>query len=373
MGTRVFRVDSEQPDRKAIKEAALVVEGGGLVAFPTETVYGIACRVERRSLQRLDKVKGRSPEKAYSLHIGEKGQVHNYIGSIDLRVSNLIERAWPGPLTIVFELDREQLEEKRRKFDGGLFESLYRGGSIGIRCPDHAIASMLLREARYPVVCPSANRSGEPAAVDAASVLERFSGEIELVLDGGVCKYGESSTVVRVGGRGLEILRSGVYSADEVERLWVVRIVFVCTGNTCRSPMAAGLFRKHLAEKLGYRVDELESSGYIVSSAGIVDTCGLPARPEAIASCAAKGVDIGSHRSRRLSEGLLKDSSLVFVMTRGQLEHVVNVWPEARGRCRLLGGSLEIADPMGHGQEIYNSCVDLIEAAVKERISELLQ
>ncbi len=373
METRMIKVHASRPDTEAIRAAAAVVDAGRLVAFPTETVYGIACRAEPGALKRLDRVKGRGREKAYSLHIAEKGDVRNYVAAMDLRTSNLIERGWPGPLTVVFELEGEQLAEVRRRFGGSVFESLYRDGSIGIRCPDHPVASMLLKEARYPVVCPSANRSGEPAAVDAASVVGQFSGEIELVLDGGVCKYGESSTVVRVGAGAIEVLRPGVYSKEEVERLWQVRVLFVCTGNTCRSPMAAGLFRKYLAEKLGYRVDELESSGYIVGSAGISGARDLPARPEAIASCAARGVDIGSHRSRKLSEGLVKESSFVFVMTRGQVQQISRVWPELSQRCVLLGGEFEIADPIGQGQETYEDCANLIESAVKERISELLQ
>ena len=118
-----------------------------------------------------------------------------------------------------------------------------------------------------------------------------------MLLDAGPCKYKESSTVVKMGKKGLEILRLGAYSWAELEVLSQVQFLFVCTGNTCRSPMAEGIFRKYLAEKMQCKVEQLDKMGYKVVSAGTIGSSGFPASAEAVAVCAAKGINIGDHRN----------------------------------------------------------------------------
>ena len=148
-----------------------------------------------------------------------------------------------------------------------------------MRCPDHPAASMLLGAAGGPVVAPSANTSGRDPATTGDQVVAELAGRVDVVLDGGPCKYGTNSTVARVGRGRVELLREGVYSQAQLQEMSQVTFLFVCTGNTCRSPMAEGLFRKHLAEKFGCGVDELEQMGYMVLSAGTMQMAGAPASP----------------------------------------------------------------------------------------------
>jgi protein-tyrosine phosphatase len=372
MRTKVVKLDTDRLDIAKIKEAAALVDAGGLVGFPTETVYGIACRVSTRSLAKLGKLKGRGPEKHYTLHISQKSDVGRYVPAVGIRTQKLIERAWPGPLTLVFELSVQDIDKQRNGLEREVFENLYKDDSIGIRCPDNAIASVLLREAHSAVVAPSANVTGRAPAVNAEEVLEQFSGQIELLLDAGPCKYKKNSTVVKIGKKGLEILRQGVCSQPDLEEMSQVRFLFVCTGNTCRSPMAEGMFRKYLAEKLGCTVDQLDEMGYKVSSAGVMDMGGCPASAEAITSCAAKGIDIKAHKSRTLSEQLVKESDFIFAMCRMHCERVVALSPEDANKCVLLAENTDVADPIGQPQEVYNNCADLIEKSVKKRIGELV-
>ncbi|MHC4647462.1 MAG: L-threonylcarbamoyladenylate synthase [Planctomycetota bacterium] len=371
MSTRVAKIDALKPDMATIKEAASLVEEGGLVAFPTETVYGIACLSKLDSLRRLDRVKGRVGAKYYTLHIGQKGDAGRYVPSIGMKAGKLIERRWPGPLTIVFELGAGDVDDLGKSLDRDVIDGLYRDNSVGIRCPDNVVASMLLQEVSGSVAAPSANITGKPAASDAEGVLAQLDGQIDLVLDGGPCRYKMSSTVVRIRGGRLDILREGVYSQTELEEMSQVRFLFVCTGNTCRSPMAEGFFRRYLAEKLGIGLDGLEEAGYKVASAGVIDTCGSPASAEAVAVCAVRAVDISGHRSRPLSRQLIAESDFIFAMCRSHREQVVALSPEAGGRCMLLAGSDEVPDPIGQSQQTYDSCAEMIEEAVKERIREL--
>jgi len=372
MQTKIVKLDATNVDSAKIKEAASLVDDGGLVAFPTETVYGIACRVKTDSLARLNNIKGRDPTKYYTLHIGQKNDVKKYVPTIGLRAEKLIRNAWPGPLTIVFELDHTDIGKQKKNLEREFFKNLYKNNSIGIRCPDNPIATMLLLAANNPLVAPSANIVGQSPAVDADQVLAQLSGQIELLLDAGPCKYKNSSTVVKIGKMGIEILRPGVYSQTQLDAMSVVKFLFVCTGNTCRSPMAEGIFRKYLAEKLQCKLDDLDKIGYKICSGGVMDTAGFPASAEAIAACAAKGIDLIAHRNQGLSKELIEESDLIFAMERMHQQKIIALSHEAANKCFLLAGDTGIADPIGHPQEFFNSCADMIEAAVKKKISELV-
>lgn len=371
METKVVKLDFGNIDSAKIKAAAKLVDGGGLVAFPTETVYGIACRVAADSLARLNCIKEREPSKPYTLHISRPDEIGRYVGRIGLRAAKLIANAWPGPLTIVFELDANDIRRQQGSLKREVFEGLYRGNSIGVRCPDNPVAAALLERTRHPVVAPSANMAGEAPAADAEEIVASLGGKIDLVLDAGPCKYGKNSTVVKTGKQGVEILRGGVYSEAEVQAFSEVKFLCVCTGNTCRSPMAEGFFRKYLAEKLECAVDQVGGMGYKVASAGLLDMAGSSASIESVAACLARGVDIASHKSQPLSLGLIEESDRIFAMERMHQARVVALSPEAAGKCVLLAEN-DITDPVGQRQAVYDNCADLIEAAVTKRIGEFL-
>jgi len=190
-------VSGDAPDPSAIAEAARVLRGGGLVAFPTETVYGLgADAANPAAIERLNQVKGRPPDKPYSLHLHSPDQMRPFVTAVPPMATRLIERFWPGPLTLV-------LPGKD-------------GKTVGFRLPDHPIAQAFLRSCGVPVVAPSANRSGSPPPTDAAEVLEALDGSIECVLDGGPTRLGRESTVVEVLGARVEIRRDGAIPADAI-------------------------------------------------------------------------------------------------------------------------------------------------------------
>ena len=173
MKTEYMIIENNESGKQKILNAARCLENGGLVVFPTETVYGIGCPVEAGAIARLDAVKGRNPDKRYTLHLGDSKQIAQYVPDMDLRTRIFIDKCLPGPVTLVFRLSNEHLNSRQAKLGEEIAGFLYRDGTIGIRCPDNAPASQLLNYAVRPIVAPSANFSGDIPAVTAKQALEK--------------------------------------------------------------------------------------------------------------------------------------------------------------------------------------------------------
>ena len=371
MQTEVLTIEESKIDLSLIQKAVKMIDKGELVAFPTETVYGLACRVKSSYLEKLNAIKVRTTDKFYTLHIPYPGLVHQYVPTVNLKAEKLIKNCWPGPLTIVFEIESHDTDNLKNRMEKDIFENLYKENSIGIRCPANHIATALLEKASYPVVAPSANITGQPPPTDARQVLDNLGGKIPLVIDGGRSRYKKSSTVVSIGRKDIKILREGVYSNSHIQKSAQIQFLFVCTGNSCRSPMAVILFKKYLAEKLGTDIDQLDKIGYKITSAGTMGISGLPASSEAIAVCAARGLDISGHKSTGLNKRLIEDSDIIYVMSRQHLRDVCGLAAETANKCMLLADKVEIPDPIGQDRKTYLDCFTQIENGVKKRISEL--
>lgn len=180
-----------------VVEAARLLRAGLLVAFPTETVYGLGARADdENAVGALLRVKERAPGKKLTILISDPEGWHAHAAPPAPAARALAQSFWPGPLTLVVA-------------DG-------RGGEVGLRCPDLPLTRNMLRLAAVPVVAPSANLSGLPPARDAAEAMAAFVGRIAAVLDGGPTRLGRASTVVRVAGGAAEILREGALSEKQI-------------------------------------------------------------------------------------------------------------------------------------------------------------
>ena len=181
----------------AIRHALDVLSNGGVVAFPTDTVYGLAALAfEANMVESLYAVKGRNNSRAIAVLIGELPQLDSVILSMNQMAQKLAQRFWPGPLTLVVPRNR------------ALPENLSPNLTIGVRMPDHPLALELLRQSG-PLAVTSANLSGKESAVTAQQVLQQLDGRIHLVLDGGSSPGGVPSTVVDCTGDGPVVLRAG--------------------------------------------------------------------------------------------------------------------------------------------------------------------
>lgn len=196
--TRILLVDPVHPDPDLIREAAACVKRGGLVAFPTETVYGIAANLnDPQAIQELYFIKQRPFDKQVTIHLADAAGLVSYGVRIPPLAQRLMDRFWPGPLTIV--LPRPD------------------GSTLGFRVPNHPVALALLAAADVPVVAPSANLTGKPAPSTAQDVLRDLQDKIDFVIDAGPTAIGVSSTVVDFSGEVPRILREGA-RLEEIQR-----------------------------------------------------------------------------------------------------------------------------------------------------------
>lgn len=371
MATRVLKVDAETSAVDAVREAAACLAGGGLVVIPTETVYGLAANVvDTRAMARLRAVKGREAAKPFTVHIGARADAAKFVPELTSVGRRLVDKAWPGPLTIVFPVGDPREAPVIREAGAEHVPSIYHEQTVGIRCPDDRVASAILAEAKVPVVAASANPAGGAPPVTAQEALATLDGQVDLVVDSGRTRYAKPSTVIRIEGDGYRLLRKGIIDERTLSKLLRVSFLLVCTGNTCRSPMAAGLLSRLLAERIGCDEAELADRGYHIESAAAAGSDGAPASAPAVAVMGARGIDLSRHRSTALRLEAINRADYIFVMTEGHRRAVIGISPNAAARCWLLDED-GIEDPIGGDESDYARCADRIETALRRRLQEI--
>ena len=200
--TKVLKINPVSPEKGKIGDAVSVLLKGGIVAFPTETVYGLAALYDDpASMERLRAVKSREAGKPFTVHIAKTDMIEALGCEIDFMSGKLIKRFWPGPLTVIL---------KFRDTDG----------TLGFRMPECEIARRLIDSCARPIVAPSANQAGQKSPRTAQEVFKALNGRIDLILDGGPTKMGRDSTVINATELPVRILREGAIPAALIKDAW---------------------------------------------------------------------------------------------------------------------------------------------------------
>ncbi|MGC9182139.1 L-threonylcarbamoyladenylate synthase [Thermogladius sp.] len=212
--TIVARVDPLNPDEGVIERAAEVIRRGGLVAFPTETVYGLGANAyNKSSVLRIFEVKQRPADNPLIIHVDSLDMLHEVARDIPEEAYKLMSKFWPGPLTLVLpKTDRVPYEAT-----GGL-------DTVAVRMPAHPVALRLISRAGVPIAAPSANLSGRPSPTRGEHVVEDLYSKVEMIIDGGETLYGVESTIVNLLVKPPVLLRPGAYPVEEIERVLGVRV-----------------------------------------------------------------------------------------------------------------------------------------------------
>ena len=237
-GTRVLKAD-----RNAIEAAARSLAAGSLVAFPTETVYGLGADAGNgETVARLYAAKGRPSFNPLIVHVANADAARR-VGVFTPAAEKLAAAFWPGPLTLVLA----------RQPDCGVADLALAGlDTVAVRVPAHPVAHALLDAFHGPIVAPSANRSGHVSPTSAAHVLADLRGRVDLVIDAGPCEVGVESTIVSCSGEPT-LLRPGGIAREAIER--VLGIALVTGTATDHAPVAPGMMTSHYAPKAALRLD----------------------------------------------------------------------------------------------------------------------
>ncbi len=337
---------SHGDDQAAIHACLSTLRAGGLVVIPTETVYGVAILPSHDQGLRALKANDARP---FSLAIDRLERLSAHLAPLSRPALRLAERWWPGPLTQVLPD--------------------VRGGTLGVRIPDHGWTRQLLEAAGEPLLLSSANLPGEPppTAIDQLSPAVRDA--VDVIIDGGVIAGGVASTVVATGLASLRVLREGGISRGALADHGLGQVLVACTGNTCRSPMARALLEVALAALAK------EDSSLIlpeVVSAGVHGGLGQPASSGALAAMASRGLDLSAHGSCPLEQITLQDADLLLGMTSSHAMALLALASPEQNVALFDPSGEEVPDPFGGPPSVYEACAQHLEQAALLRARSLL-
>lgn len=349
-----------QPNETASQVMRYLIEGS-CVVLPTESTYvAVASALNASTLARLNE------DCQAAIALLDYPDRLDWLPRIGALESRLLRKLGPGP--VILHSDGGFQSGLACRLPAGTQAMVLREGRLAVRWPAHPIWPEL-RRAGIPLV--TASLTGAFTAEDAS---RQVGAGVTCVVDGGPTEYSANPTVVRREGRRCRVVGAGLLTQDQIDALTVCRILFVCTGNTCRSPLAESLCKKLLANHFGVTPEELPSIGFLVQSAGLGAMIGAPASAEGIAVAQELGADLTQHRSKMINVDLLQWADHIFGLTAGHCGTLDGIHLEGMPMPRLLSPrAADIVDPIGGQMADYRTCAHAILECLTERLPELLE
>lgn len=247
MDTKIVKLDIDNVNEDAIKEAGSIIRNGGLVAFPTETVYGLGANaLDAQAASKVYEAKGRPSDNPLIAHICDREMLTPLVKNIPETATKLMDAFWPGPLTLIFE--KSDIVPKGTT--GGL-------DTVAVRFPNHPIARRLIKESGVPIAAPSANLSGKPSPTLGQHVIDDMNGRIDMIIDGGMVGMGLESTIIDVTVEPPMILRPGFVTygmAEEVVGQIEIDQAILKKPKEEIKPKAPGMKYRHYAPSADFSI-----------------------------------------------------------------------------------------------------------------------
>jgi len=341
-----------------IEKVVEILKSGGVVAVPTETVFGLVADARKEeAVKRIYRIKERPESKPLTAFVKDIESLRNLGEYAHPGVENLIGRFMPGPLTIIMKAKPDVPAP-----------IVSDEGKVGVRIPDHPVIKEILAKLDFPLASTSANISGKPPLFSFKDVKSILGDKVDYVVeedaDGKL-----PSTVLDVSENVPVLNRKGPVSLLDIEEILedeikfsedlILDIIFLCTGNTCRSPMAAWILKNKLDEDLILNVE--------VVSRGTDASSGMPMNEFAVEVLKEKGYRVGPHFSQRLTESDVKAADIVYCMEKYHLDRVREISERNVARMFSPDGE-EVPDPIGHQLSFYRIVREMIEHTIENHI-----
>jgi L-threonylcarbamoyladenylate synthase len=343
--------------RLVVERAAQELTAGNLVVIPTDTGYHFAASaLHAEAVAALGRLR---PAENAVLAVAALGDAQSWVPWMSTTARRLARRVWPGPVTIVIDCQTSAAVVPS-------FASA--DGTVRTRIPAHEAPLEVLAQLDGPLLMT-------PVPPGTSSIADMFSalpGQVTLVISDGSATALLVPTAVQVQGDKWTVTQAGSVTAEMLQTLMLTTVLFVCTGNTCRSPMAEAFCKKLLADRLGCKPQELARHGFLVLSAGLAAMMGREATPEAVLVAKEYGADLGGHQSQPLSAELLARADYLFTMTESHLRALLPFCQDWSPRPRLLASNgQDVPDPIGAELQVYRECAQQVFRYLQECLPDI--
>ncbi|QDV25688.1 arsenate reductase/protein-tyrosine-phosphatase family protein [Aureliella helgolandensis] len=362
---------SSDDPRDAVHIIVQSLAEGGLVVLPCETSYMLfASGLNADAVGRLLDWHGSEREEGTAcLMLRSPQEALDYVPDISKVAARMVNRGWPGPLCL--QLPSVGATSLAHALPESVRDALLvKQRFLPMRVSAHAAIAHAMRLLPGPLVAmPLCNAKGE-VVCDGQEVAS-LAADVNLIVDDGQTHFCGPATTVRVEGNRCELLEAGVVDLEKLNRLSQLVVLFICTGNSCRSPMAEVMFKHLLAERFP-EIAARQPIPFAIGSAGLSAFPGGPASPEAVRVMQNRGLSLTRHQSQTATEHALRQADLVLTMTNSHRRAIVDRLPNLAENTRLLSGSNhDVSDPFGGPESVYAACADQMEGFLNDWVTVL--